>query len=166
MENLLGILGQIGFDWQVALANLVNFLVILFILKRYAFGPIGKLIKERQERINEGLLNAENNKKILLNTQREYEAVLLSARTESHNLIQEAKKEANIKKDQLLEQTRKEVAQMLESGKKSLEIEKVKMLSEAKKEMVGLVVLMTEKVLGSKVDEAYSAKIVKELNNI
>src|SRR3989344_45130 len=55
MVDIYGILQKIGFDWQVALANLVNFLIILFLLKKFAFKPIGKLIKDRQDKINEGL---------------------------------------------------------------------------------------------------------------
>jgi F0F1-type ATP synthase membrane subunit b/b' len=52
------ILGKIGFDWQVALANLVNFLIIVFLLKKFAFKPIAKIIQDRQNKINEGLENA------------------------------------------------------------------------------------------------------------
>ena len=55
MVNIYEILGKIGFDWQVALASLVNFLIILFVLKKFAFKPIKKLIQERQNKINEGI---------------------------------------------------------------------------------------------------------------
>lgn len=166
MDNLLEILGKIGFDWQVALANLFNFLIIFFILKKFAFKPIGKLIKERQEKINEGILNAEKNEKLLSNTKKEYEDIILDARTEAHKLVQDARKEAIVKKDQLLEQARGEVASMIENGKKSLEIEKIKILDDARKEIVNLVIQVSEKVLGNKVDEAYSSKITKELSNL
>lgn len=166
MENLLNILGKVGFDWQVALANLFNFLIIFFILKKFAFGPIGKLIKERQDAISKGLSDADKNKKLLDNTQKEYEKVLLAARSEANQLIVDAKKDAQDKKDQLLEQARKEVAIVLDSGKKALEVEKVKIVEEARKEIVDIVMRVSEKVLGEKVDANYNSKIVKELNNL
>ncbi len=59
MQTVLEILGKIGFDWQVALANLVNFLIIFFILKKFAFKPIQKILKERQDKISEGLIKAQ-----------------------------------------------------------------------------------------------------------
>ncbi len=166
MEGLLTILGKIGFDWQVALANLFNFLIIFFVLKRFAFKPIGKIIKERQDRINEGLMNAESNEKILLNTKKEYEAVLLEARIQASQLIQESKKEASITKEKILGQTKDEVDLMLKNGKKSLELEKVKILDSARQEIVDLVVKTTEKVLGNKVDKTYSVSIMRELSNL
>lgn len=166
MENLLNILGKVGFDWHVALANLFNFLIIFFILKKFAFGPIGKLIKERQDAINTGLSNAEKNKKLLANTEKEYEKVLLNARNEANQIIVDAKKDAQDKKDQLMEQAKKEVSMILENGKKTLEVEKNKMLSEARKEIVDLVMQVSEKVLGEKTDSNYSNKVIKELNNL
>jgi len=166
MENLLEILGKVGFDWQVALANLFNFLIIFLVLKKFAFGPIGKLIKERQNRINEGLSNAEVSTKLLENTKKEYEAVLLDARTKANEIIEQAKKEASLKKDQLVDQTKIEIASMLENGKKSLEVEKNKMLNETKQEIVGLVLQVTEKVIGIKADQSYSDRVTKELSNL
>jgi F-type H+-transporting ATPase subunit b len=166
MENLLEILGKVGFDWQVALANLFNFLIIFLILRKFAFGPIGKLIKERQEVIDQGLKNAETSSKLLESTKTDYEKVLLDARKEANDIIQEAKKEAGVKKDQLMEQTKSEINAMLLNGQKSLEIEKIKMLNDTKKEIIGLVLQVSEKVLGQKTDNNYSEKIMKELNNI
>ena len=166
MENLLEILGKVGFDWQVALANLFNFLIIFLLLKKFAFGPIGKLIKERQDKINEGISNAQVSTKLLENTKKEYEAVLLDARTKANEIIEQAKKEAIVRKDQLVDQTKLEIASMLEHSKKTLETEKNKMLSETKQEIVGLVLQVTEKVVGLKVDQSYSDRVTKELNNL
>jgi F0F1-type ATP synthase membrane subunit b/b' len=49
---------------------------------------------------------------------------------------------------------------------KTLESEKAKMVSEAKREVAELVISATEKIIGSKVDNAYNEKVVKELNNL
>jgi hypothetical protein len=53
------ILANLGFDWRVALANLVNFLVIILILKYFAFKPIAKIINEREDKIKKGIEDAE-----------------------------------------------------------------------------------------------------------
>lgn len=167
MENLLNILGKVGFDWQVALANLFNFLIIFFVLKKYAFGPIGKIIKERQASIKEGLASAEKNTKLLESTKKEQEQILLNARAEANNIILEAKKDAAVKREQLVEDTKKDISLMIENNKKHLEIEKTKMLTEAKKEIVSLVIQTTEKVLGKKVDSnEYSNNVIKELSTL
>ena len=53
------ILANLGFDWRVALANLANFLIIVWILKRFAFKPIEKAIKNREDKIRKGVEDAE-----------------------------------------------------------------------------------------------------------
>ncbi|MBU4369492.1 ATP synthase F0 subunit B, partial [Patescibacteria group bacterium] len=57
--DLQRILGNLGFDWRMALANLVNFLIIFFVLKKYAFKPIKEKLEEREKKIKTGLEDAE-----------------------------------------------------------------------------------------------------------
>ena len=95
MQNLLEILGKVGFDWQVALANFVNFLIVFFILKKYAFGPIKKVILDRQEKIKQGIEDAEKAKNELLKAEFEKEEVLKDARTQANMLVSEINKNKN-----------------------------------------------------------------------
>jgi len=57
--DILSILTKMGFDWQVALANTFNFLIIFFILKHFAFKPIKSAIEKRKNVIQEGLDKAQ-----------------------------------------------------------------------------------------------------------
>ncbi len=149
--DISAILGKIGFDWQVALANLFNFFIIFFILKRFAFKPIGKMIKERKEAIDKGLEDAEANAKKLKETTEEYEAVLQKARQEANILFEKNKKELEIKKTEILAQTQKEIAEKIEQSKKMIDAERIKMVNEARNEVAGLVLQATEKILASPV---------------
>ncbi|MEK7588214.1 MAG: F0F1 ATP synthase subunit B [Patescibacteria group bacterium] len=153
-------------DWKLMIAQIINFILVFLALYFLAAKPLKKIIQERTEEITTGLLNGKENAVLLENTKKEYEAVLVQARNDAHKLLQDTKKEAGVKKTEMMEEAKKEVAVMIENGKKSLEAEKTKMLTEAKKEIVSLIVQTTEKVIGSKVDGAYEAKVVKELNNI
>ncbi len=65
----------------------------------------------------------------------------------------------------MLAEAKAEVDKMIEGGKKTLEAEKVKMVADAKKEIVGLVMLATEKITGTK-DSGLQEKAVKELANL
>jgi len=148
------------------IAQVINFGLVFCAFYLLAAKPLKKLIQERTEEITTGLLNGKENASLLENTKKEYENVLSTARAEAHKLIQETKKEAGEKKTEMLEEARKEVAVMIENGKASLEAEKVKMMNDAKKEIVSIVVQTTEKLIGSKVDSNYEAKVVKELSNL
>lgn len=117
MEGLLAILGKVGFDWQVALANFVNFLIIFFVLKKFAFGPIGKVIEERRNKIEKGLtdakeaelaLNTANVKKkeIIRNAREEAKNIIVSSQEEKKSIIKDAKVEAITEKEKIVAQAK------------------------------------------------------------
>jgi F-type H+-transporting ATPase subunit b len=153
-------------DWKIIIAQAVNFGIVFVVLYIAALKPLNKLMKERSERISQGINDAKTNKELLGKTEAEYEAALQKARAEANVIFQEGKKEAQVKREEMLEDARGEVARMIEAGKKDLETEKVKMVEEAKKEIVTLTMKATEKVLGAKPDASYEERVVKELNNI
>ena len=144
------ILGKIGFDWHVALANLVNCLIIFFILKKFAFGPIQKILRERRATIEKGIADAKENAEKMKATTVEYEATLQKARAEANAIFDKTKKDAETKRAEILAQAQAEMAASIEQGKKVIEAEKNKMLADAKNELASLVVSATEKVLQEK----------------
>ena len=99
------ILGKIGFDWHVALANLVNFLIIFFVLKKFAFTPIQKMLRERREKIEKGISDAQKAEKnlsraniekeeIIKEAQDNANRILSTSQADGKNLIKDAKTQA------------------------------------------------------------------------
>ena len=82
MDFILSILQSIGFNWHIALANFINFLIILFILNKFVFKKVFSGIESRQNLIKQGLENAS-----------EAEKHLQKAVTESQDIIFNSKKE-------------------------------------------------------------------------
>lgn len=96
MEQILNILGSVGFNWHVALANFVNFLIILFVLNRFVFKKIGKVISSREEVIKEGIENAEKAKEELAKVDHEKEKIIAHAEKEGHEIIHKANTKAEL----------------------------------------------------------------------
>lgn len=145
-------------DWQIVIAQVINFAVILFILQFLALKPLSKLMKERSESINKGLSDAKKNEEILKNSKEEYEKILLKAKTEANEIFQNGKKEAEEKRKEIIDNTNKEIENIIANSKKTLESEKIKMVEEAKSEIVSLVVKATEKLLESQNNEILNKK--------
>ncbi len=82
MQEILNILGSVGFNWHVALANFFNFLIILFLLNKFFFKKIGATITTRQGIIERSL-----------NQARDAEKALASAGEEKNNILKAARKE-------------------------------------------------------------------------
>ena len=153
-------------DWKLMIAQIVNFGLVFLVFYLLAAKPLSKLIKDRTEKIETGLLDAKQNAVLLEKTQKEYDEIIIKARAEADRIFQSGKQEAETKKVSMLEDAKTEVAKMIEGGKKDLETEKIKMVANAKKEVASLVVQVTEKLLGEKIDASYEAKAIKELNNL
>lgn len=94
MESILNILGSVGFNWHVALANFINFLIILFLLNKFFFGKLGKVISNRQEVIERGLSEALDAEKALAKADAEKKDIIKLARKESHAIVTEAEFQA------------------------------------------------------------------------
>lgn len=104
MQEILNILGSVGFNWHVAIANFINFLIILFLLNKFFFGKIGKVIQTRHDVIERGLSQASDAEKALANAEEEKKKIVKDARVEGQSIMEEAKSSAtavaeSIKKD-------------------------------------------------------------------
>lgn len=156
---ILEILGKIGFDWQVALANLVNFLIIFFILKRYAFKPIANVIKERQDKVDEGLDNAKRAETSLLEADKEKESVIMQARQEANNIVAGAKDQADALLTAKTAEATKQHDEIVAEGKKKAQKEFDRMEREVRAQAAGLVVSSVEKILNEDLDEKQDKKL-------
>jgi F-type H+-transporting ATPase subunit b len=80
MDFILNALHSIGFNWHIALANFINFLLVLFVLNKFVFKRVVTILNERELIIKNGLTNASDSEKLMS------EAVL-----QSETLINESK---------------------------------------------------------------------------
>ncbi|MFA7662567.1 MAG: F0F1 ATP synthase subunit B [Patescibacteria group bacterium] len=157
------ILASLGFDWRVALANLVNFLIILFILKKFAFEPIKKTLTERQNKIERGLEDAQRAASELQTAEISRDKTLIEARVEANKIISEAVSTSTKIITEAKQMTDEKQKEIITRAKEVIESEKQKMLVEVREDVIKTVILATEKLIGKKLDSADDQKIIKEL---
>lgn len=109
MQELLNILSSVGFNWHVALANFVNFLIILFLLHTFFFKKLGKTIKDRGEFIERGLTKASEGEKILARAEEEKSTILSDAKKEGTAILSKAKEDGEHLVSQMKEKADKEI---------------------------------------------------------
>ena len=97
------ILGMFGIDPILLSAQIVNFLIVFYILKRFALKPILSMLKNREKTIREGLEQAQEAQKLLVETAEKEKTVLRKAQLEAKAMLDEAKKH----RDDLLAETEK-----------------------------------------------------------
>lgn len=113
MEQILGILGSVGFNWHVALANFVNFLIILFIVNKFFFGKIGKTIEKRHQIIERGLSQASDAERMLTHAEEEKNKVLSAAQDTAQGIVRDAHAKGETLIATLHHDAEKEIAERL-----------------------------------------------------
>lgn len=161
---MLEILGRIGFDWPVALANLINFIIIFLILKKFAFGPIQKIIAERQKKIDEGLENAQKAETDLMMAEELKNKKLEEARVKANQIIGTAQTKSNVILDETKVKSEKIKEKILADGESSVKDMKQKIRGEVEIEMSNFIIAGVEKVLRENLTpETQKAYIKKSL---
>lgn len=139
-----------GLNWKLFLAQVINFSIVLLVLWKWVFGPLGKRLSDRQDRIEKALGDAKSIEAEKAELAQWKTAELTKTKQEASAIITQAKKEADDLKTSVLEQTKKEQAGLLEKAKKNLENETTAAVQKAKTDIADVVVEATSKILQEK----------------
>jgi F-type H+-transporting ATPase subunit b len=156
------VLGTLGIDWKLFLAQLVNFGIVLFVFWRWVVKPLGKTLTDRQHRIESGLKNADYMEAEKKKFEEWKLAEMKKVRTEADHVLRMTNDTANkIKQDTIVEAQR-EASALVAQAKASIESEKVQMLKEIKQDVATLVVAASEKILHAKIDAKKDHELIAE----
>ena len=148
MDVITHIFSNFGVTWPKFIAQVILFLLVYWVLNKYAFGPVLKMLTERRRRIEEGQHNAERIKKQLADAELRYQEVLRKANEDATKLLEEARTSSDAISQKQLQQAIKDAEGIIAKAQDTIVQERNKMVSEVKKEMVDLVVKTTAKVVG------------------
>lgn len=137
-----------GIYWPNLIAQVVLFVLVYLILRRYAFKPIVDMFEERRRRIEEGQLNAEKIKQQLALAQQRYEEILAKASAEAQRLMEEVRVSSERLADQKRQEAISEAERINQKAQESIQLERERVMAEVKHELGRLVVEATEKVTG------------------
>lgn len=156
------VLAKLGIDWKLLIAQAVNFLVLLWILRRYAYGPILRALEARTARIEQGLKDAQASELKLQSAADEEKKLLAAAREEARTILSAAEASAKKRDALMLDETKQKIDRMIQEADQHLSEKQAKLLREAKAELAETVLVATRQVLGEKVDATVDQKIVEQ----
>ena len=159
-----------GIDWKLFLAQVVNFSVILFILRKFAYQPILNMLRDRQENIKKGIKMSAQAEKDLKESDELRNRTLQQAHAEALGIVNRAEQIGKEKQDEILKQTDVKVEGIIGDARRVIEQEKAKMSSELVSEAGDLVRMSLEKVLGKmpvkERDLGFIQDAIKELKTL
>jgi F-type H+-transporting ATPase subunit b len=156
------LLGTLGIDWKLFLAQLVNFGIVLFVFWKWVVKPLGTTLTKRQERIESGLANADRMDEEKKKFDEWKLAEMKKVRTEADHILRTTTDTANQIKQETIVDAQKQAAKVMEQAKASMDSEKSQMMKEAKLELATLVVAASEKILRGKLDEKHDKELIAE----
>lgn len=140
-------MGLISPDYGTIFWMVISFGVVFFILAKFAWGPIMKGLKDRENSIDEALESAEAARKEMARLRADHEKIMQEARAERDSLIGEARK----MRDEIVELARteaiKEGEKLIVNARKQIENEKFSALDQIKEQVSLLSVQVAEKIL-------------------
>ena len=137
----------VGVNFWTALFILLNTLIILFVAAKYLFGPVMKIITDRQKEIDDMYADAGAAKDNALALQSEYQQKLAAAAQTSEQMIQDAVIRGQKREEDILQQAQQQARAMLEKANADIQQEKKKALNDAKDEISDLALAIAAKVV-------------------
>lgn len=142
--------------------TLVIFLVLWFILKKYAFPAVLSAVEEREKALAEAIDGAKRDRDEAARLLAEHRQQIESARGDAQKFIAEARVVAEKMRADLLEKTRQEQQEMTERARRDIATERDKAIAELRREAVDLAIAGASKVVEQNLDSEKNRKLVEQ----
>ncbi len=142
--------------------TIVCFLITLFVLKRWAFGPIQKTIDERRERIRQSLAEADHAREEARKLLEEHRKLIGRARQDAEEIRAEVRREAEAMRERAREETETDRLRRLEETRRQIEAETARSLAQIRQEVAELTLLAATKVTGKVLDSTDQRRLIDE----
>jgi len=127
--------------------TILVFVVLLTLLKKFAWGPLLVALEERQEGIRKSLDDAEQARKELEQAQRNAEAILSKARAEADSILSETRVDAEKVRDDLRQQAQNEAQLIVQNAERQIQLETDRAVSQIREEAVELSLSIASKLI-------------------
>jgi F-type H+-transporting ATPase subunit b len=153
---------QLGVDAPKLIAQIITFLLVYWILSKYAFGPVTGILEARRKRIEDGEANLAKVKQDIANSSTTAAEIRAKAEADATRIVKEAQDAANAVKESRTQEAIAEAASIVSKAREAASMEHDRMLAELKGEVGRLVVGVAGKVTGRVLNDDDKKRINSE----
>ena len=154
---------QLGINWQGLLAQIVNFGILLVVLRAFLYKPVLNMLDQRSAKIREGLRQAEEIKVQAERAREEHAALIEQGRKEGQAIIARAEQMAARLREEAREQAKAEAEQFLARARAEIEQDKQRAIAELRDQVADLAILAAGRLLGVSLDKATHYRLIEEV---
>ena len=155
----------LGVNPWTALFILLNTLTIFFVARKFLFGPVMKIIEDRQREIDDMYANADAAKSNAAALEQEYKLKLSAAVETGEKIVKDATARAQTREEEILRQANAEASAILDKAAADIAMEKKKAINDAKDEISGMAIAIAEKVVARELNAADRGKLIDDFIN-
>ncbi len=161
-EEVTGI-AALGFNLPGLIAQLINFGILLVVLRMFLYKPVLKVLDERKRRIEEGLNRAEQAAVQASASQDEARRVIDEARVQGRELVANAQEAAARLRAELEERARADAEQLVSRAREEVQQERDQAIQQLRREFTDLTITAAERVIGQSLDRAAHQRLIDEV---
>lgn len=152
MDMITNILNLFGIESKLFIAQIINFAVLLIILKLLLYKPIAQMLEERKAKIKQGLDDAENAKKALADADTQKTKILKEAKVDADKILENTKVSSEILKQQSAQDAKKQATEIVDNAKKQAQDE----FAKASKQVGSMSVELSKKIVAKILSEIFT----------
>ena len=142
--------------------TIVAFAITLWVLKRYAFGPVQKLIDDRRDRIRQSIEEADRAREEARRLLEEHRALIGQAKGQAEEILAEARKVADAQRERLRGELEEDRQRRLDETERQIEQATAQALGEIRREVASLSLLAAEKITRKTLTDADQQRLIDE----
>jgi len=143
--------------WEV-----FNFFVLLWLLKKYLYGPLTEMLDKRAQKIKGDLNEAASKKEEAEKLKKEYKAELSKAREEGQEIIEKAEERSKQRADEIIVEAKQEVEMIKERNLAEIEQARKDALNQLRNELASMALLAAGKFIQGSLDEKQHKKLINQ----
>ena len=143
-------------------ATLIVFIVLMLLLKKFAWGPLMGVMQARENLLASEIETAENSRLESQKMLDEQRSLLKDARTQAQEIVENAKKQGEVSREDIITTARAESGRMKDAAVLEIANERDKAISAVRSEVVALSLLAATKVLEKEISEEDNRQLINE----
>lgn len=155
-------LDKIGINLGLLIANVINLTLLIVLLRLVAYRPIVNMLRQRRERIAEGINNARKAEEALASAEADRQAVIEEARAEAQRILSEARSRADEAAGQVKADAREEASRIVSQARQDATAEKEMALAGMRDQIVSLSIAAANHLIGVGLDESRQRRVVED----
>jgi len=150
------------FELGTFFVQILAFLILLYLMRRYVFGPAMRVMERRQQYIEDQVATAERTRQEAEALLQEQKNLLAQARSEAQEIIERAKQHSEREAEAILKEARERAERMVEEARAEILREKEQALAELKQQVGALSVMLAAKIIEKELDEREQLALIEK----